>query len=98
MAVLSSVASFAKRLAICRVVFPRHTSANVSFMVDLEHNVIERRRAQASGTAAAMQLDNILPKLNPIGVPIRFQLGSPASQRHSVTASQNIEWNTLLRA
>lgn len=83
MAVFGSVASFAKRLAIRRVIFPRQTPVNVSLMMNLEHNVIECRRAQASGTAATMQLDNVLAKPNPIGVPILSQLGRPALQRHN---------------
>ena len=68
MAMFCSMASLAKCLAISRVVFPRQAPTNVSLMMNLEHNVIDCCRAQASGTAATVQLDNVLAKFEPIGV------------------------------
>lgn len=70
MAVFGGVATFAKRLAIRRFVFPRQPSANVLFVMNLKHYIVERSGTKASDTAAPMQLDYVLPKLNPIGVAI----------------------------
>lgn len=80
MAVFGSMTSFAKCLAVGRCIFPRQMPTNVSLMMNLKHNVVARRRSQASGTATSMQLDNVLSKPNPIGVSILFQIGRPASQ------------------
>lgn len=79
MAVFGRMTTLAKCFAVGRCIFPRQTPGDVSPMVNLEHDFVERSRAQASRTATTMKLDNVLSKSNPIGMSIMFQLGRPAS-------------------